>query len=259
MNDRLMDVKEVADYLKFSTKKVYQLIKKREIPFKKIVGQYRFVKAEIDRWIISENSYRIEEKEEEYLSKNDIKVLLQKARNINDKLKKHLFIIAILTSELKKEKLKPVVVGGFALEFYTTGGYNTGDIDLVFPDNKLLGRVLEKMGFIKIGRHWINKELDIYIEVPGSKLTRGEIEHLVEVEIDGLPVYMIGVEDLIIDRLNAYVYWKSLDEENWIKEMMIINFDKLDWKYLKERSKKEGTDAVLKKFKKESINEKNKL
>ncbi|MEK6773490.1 MAG: helix-turn-helix domain-containing protein [Bdellovibrionota bacterium] len=45
---------EIAKLLKFSTKKVYRLISNCEIPFKKIGGQYRFVKIDIERWLKGE-------------------------------------------------------------------------------------------------------------------------------------------------------------------------------------------------------------
>ena len=255
-----MDVKEVAQYLRFSTKKLYQLIKSRQIPFKKIGGQYRFAKAEIDKWIlVSPPAAGIREDAGEYPPSSDMKTLLERARSIQDKLKRYLYIMAVLTAELKKEKLRPVVVGGFALEFYTLGGYNTGDIDLVFSDNKILDCALKKMGFIKKGRHWISRELDVYIEAPGSGLTRGELDHMFEVDIDGMPVYIIGVEDLIIDRLNAFVHWKSTEEENWIKELIVNNFEKLDWEYLKKCSFAEKTSDALEKLLRDTKNEKNKL
>ncbi len=46
-----MDVKEVAEYLGFSTTKVYRMLTAREIPNVKVGGQYRFPKAVIDDWL----------------------------------------------------------------------------------------------------------------------------------------------------------------------------------------------------------------
>ncbi|MCB4790528.1 MAG: helix-turn-helix domain-containing protein [Elusimicrobia bacterium] len=254
MNTEILDVKEIAKYLKFSTKKVYKLLKNNEIPFKKIGGQYRFVKSEIDRWISQYLTAPQNQSNNSTLSEQtDIQKLLLKAGKIKDKLKKHLFITAILTKELEKYELKPVIVGGFAVEFYTVGGYSTGDIDLVFSDNKLLDKVLKGFGFTREGRHWINKELDVYIEAPGSRLTKGESEHLLEIEIEGLKAYILGVEDLIIDRLNAYVHWNSTDEANWVKELILISYDKIDWDYINKRSKEEKTDLALSRLKAEII------
>jgi excisionase family DNA binding protein len=260
MNMEILDVKEIAKYLRISTKKVYQLIQDNEIPFKKIGGQYRFIQSQVNEWISkSKPNVKDREKKEVITAEVNLQQLLAKAKEIKDKLKKQLFVVAIFTNELAKYKLRPVVVGGFAVEFYTVGGYNTGDIDLVFPDNDLLDKILSKIGFEKKGRHWINKELDIYIEAPGSHLTAGELAHLAEIEIEGLKTYVIGVEDLIIDRLNALVHWKSTDEANWIKELMLISYDKIDWKYLTLRSKEERTYSTLSKLRKEIENAKDKL
>lgn len=48
-----------------------------------------------------------------------------------DSLKKSLGVLAVLTEALKPMGIKPILVGGRALEFYTLGGYATKDMDLV--------------------------------------------------------------------------------------------------------------------------------
>lgn len=179
------------------------------------------------------------------------KKILKKAEKITDPFKRQLYVIGILTKILEKYNVRPVVVGGFALEFYTTGGYNTGDIDLVFADHDLLSKIMDGLGFEKAGRHWISRELDVFIEAPGANLTKGEQRHLSRVEIDGLYVYLIGVEDLIIDRMNAYVHWKSKDDGYWVKELVSIHKGKLDRKYLNKRCKEEKTLEAFKKLEKD--------
>jgi hypothetical protein len=66
---------------------------------------------------------------------------LSKEENL---LKKSLKAVAILTELLKERGIKPILVGGRALEFYTLGGYATKDIDLVIN-----GREYAKEAFIK--------------------------------------------------------------------------------------------------------------
>jgi len=51
MEKSVMDVTEIAEYLGFSVRKIYTLIKTKQIPVSKIGGQYRFVKIVIDRWL----------------------------------------------------------------------------------------------------------------------------------------------------------------------------------------------------------------
>lgn len=52
--DFVMTPKEVAHFTKFSEKKIYRLCKSNEIPYKKIGGQYRFVRTDIERWLKGE-------------------------------------------------------------------------------------------------------------------------------------------------------------------------------------------------------------
>ena len=46
-----MNIAEVSEYLGFSQRKIYQLIKDGKIPVSKIGGQYRFIKDEIYLWL----------------------------------------------------------------------------------------------------------------------------------------------------------------------------------------------------------------
>jgi len=114
--------------------------------------------------------------------------LLNRVKDIRDELKRKIFFLGILTKALEKENIKPVVVGGLALEFYSTGGYATGDIDLIVPDVKILSRRLEGWGFQKEGRHWIHPELGLFIEAPGSALKGEEEKRLSIVEIEELRI-----------------------------------------------------------------------
>jgi len=59
-----------------------------------------------------------------------LKKRLQALEQEKDPLKKSLLFLGILTEAIKSEGIKPVLVGGRALEFYTLGGYATKDIDV---------------------------------------------------------------------------------------------------------------------------------
>ena len=73
--------------------------------------------------------------------------------------------------------------------------------------------------------------MDVAIEIPDDVLAGSE-EKITQVEIGGLNVYIIGVEDLIIDRVNAYVHWRSIDDGDWAKELMALYRQEIDWDYL---------------------------
>lgn len=169
-------------------------------------------------------------------------------KKMPDTLEKRFLFIGFLTKEMAKYNIKPVIIGGNAVEFYTAGGYTTSDIDIVCPDYKILGKILKSWGFRKEGRHWFNKKIDILIESPADVLN-GSKDNISEVEIKGYKVYVEGIEDIVIDRLNAYVHWRSLDDGNWARQMIILNKGRIDWNYLLKRAKKAKVIKALNKLK----------
>ena len=51
MAEKLMTIKEVADYLRVSRTRLYQLARAGEVPAKRVGHLWRFDKAEIDSWL----------------------------------------------------------------------------------------------------------------------------------------------------------------------------------------------------------------
>lgn len=47
-----MTIEEVADYLKLSRSKLYDMAQNGEIPCSKVAGRWRFFRAEIDDWML---------------------------------------------------------------------------------------------------------------------------------------------------------------------------------------------------------------
>ena len=78
--------------------------------------------------------------------------------------------MAIISREAKKYGIKPVIVGGAAVEFYTRDWYSTADIDIAIDKTKRkeFEKIMEKMKFRKSGRMWIREDLSLYIEVPAD-------------------------------------------------------------------------------------------
>lgn len=234
----LITVEEITEYLNFSKRTIYTMIKRGEIPYIKVGGQYRFNLKVIDNWLKQKSEVKL-------------RVSLESVKEETDPLTKRLLFMGLLTKELEPEKVRPIIVGGNALEFYTAGGYATGDIDVVAPSEPI-DKILRGWGFDKEGRHWVSDELGIVIEAPAFSLDNQEqYEKIYEIEIEGLRVYIIGIEDLIIDRLCAFVHWKSLDDKFWAKELIVLHMDELDWDYLKKRAKEEEVLNALLELKKE--------
>lgn len=177
----------------------------------------------------------------------------QTLEKIENPFKKRLYFVGILTKYLSYENIKPIVVGGHAVEFYTLGSYTTGDIDIISEGYEKIEQILKKWGFTKEGRLWILPEKDIEIDIVSSYPRGDDLSKISEVDIEKLKVYIIGIEDLIIDRLNAFVWWESKEDIQWVKLILKLHIKEIDKKYIEKRTKEEKTFDVWKKIENEKI------
>jgi hypothetical protein len=174
----------------------------------------------------------------------ELKKRLDRAGKLEDPLARRMLALAILTKCLDGTRITPILVGGGAVAFYTLGGYATEDIDVVMPSAPVVDSVMTDLGFVKSGRHWVRADIDIVFEAPASTL-HGDLGHVVEVAVDDLRACVVGVEDLIIDRLNAYVHWVSQEDGRWALRLIDIHGDTLDWDYLRRRAADEQVADAL--------------
>ena len=162
--------------------------------------------------------------------------ILQIIKETESPLKRHLLMVALISRILEERgKEAPIVIGGCALSYYSREVYFTADIDLAYADCEALDILLKEMGFRKEGRYWISDELEMALEVPTSSLV-GENAPVEIVEFDeGLTCKILGIEDLIIDRLNACKHWKSQIDCEMVELLIRRYKNELEWDYLEKR------------------------
>ncbi len=162
--------------------------------------------------------------------------LLKKAKNMPRGYKKVLYVMSIVNKELKKQKLTSVIIGGAAVEFYTRNWYATLDIDLAIDEtySKKTDSVFKKLGFKKEGRAWIREDIDIEIETP-AKIETLNKDKILNIKTENGSVNIIGIEDLIVDRIAAAKHWKSEQDKVQAIEIGSLHFDKIDWDYIREK------------------------
>jgi len=176
----------------------------------------------------------------------DTKKIINLIKKTESPLKRQLLAVGLISKLLEERgKSAPLIIGGLALSYYTREVYFTADIDLAYSDREALDEALKDIGFKKKGRYWVNEDLDLAVEAPAGVLT-GEDSPVEVVELEpGLECRIIGLEDLIIDRLNACKHWKSrVDCE--MAELLISKYrEDLEWSYLKRRAKRPENDVFL--------------
>lgn len=100
----------------------------------------------------------------------------------------------------------PVLVGGAAVELYTAGAYTTGDLDFAGEVTPRVARRLREAGFDKEGRSWRLGD-DVFLELPSSSLDPGA--RAMRLVVGDRSVLVLGVEELLLDRLAAWKHWGS--------------------------------------------------
>jgi len=170
---------------------------------------------------------------------------------------KKIEIIAVITTAVEEQLgIRPVIVGGQAVEFYTAGGYSTMDIDLICETSTdKIDSILTRLGFARENKYWIltSEDTEIALEIPSGPLA-GDSSKITRVNTPGgHRAYVISVEDILIDRLNACVHWNEAWQEEWIIGIIVLNYTEIDWEYLTKRAKREKVADVLRKMKLKAV------
>ena len=169
--------------------------------------------------------------------------LQERLGNERDPRKRRLIALGLLTKALAPHGIEPILVGGGAMEFYTAGGYTTSDVDLALPTGSEVDAAFADMGFTKEGRYWIREDLDLLFEAPAPAGLPGEDAPRTDIEIEGLRIVVIGIEDLLLDRVRGWVHWQSSEDERWARRLAVLYADRIDWQYLRDRTEQVADEA----------------
>ncbi|WP_058306172.1 DUF6036 family nucleotidyltransferase [Gracilibacillus massiliensis] len=157
------------------------------------------------------------------------------------KFERQLEFASMITEYMKNKNIHPIIVGGLAVEIYTRNDYQTHDIDFVSDGWAQFDQLLSELDFIRVEREWYNTELEIAIEVP-SNFLEGNEDLVTELELpNNKKLYVIGVEDIIIHRLEAIAfsttYPKEDEDYEWAYRMYLIHKENIDYNYFESQAK----------------------
>jgi hypothetical protein len=148
----------------------------------------------------------------------------------------------------------PVLVGGAAVEYYTHGGINTGDLDIVVSNAEAFAQAITAVGFRhedrpgRLERGFYHPDLPIGVEVVSGLLFDGRADRtrLGIVLVEGNEVIFPPIEDLIADRLAQHEASLRQDQEMLVQARLLYELaEGLDQDYLLRRVHEEGGDPAL--------------
>jgi hypothetical protein len=164
-----------------------------------------------------------------------------------------------VATELAKNDVDVILVGGAVVSIYTEGAYVSGDLDFVvneFTRNKL-NEVLSNLGFTQKTRHYTHPDCKhLYLEFASFPASIGDDTNIkpASVDVNGIKIKIFTPTDCVRDRLASYIHFKAndcLDQAAMVAQKHNINYKKVkDW------CVKEGTpsafDDLMEKIKKDN-------
>jgi hypothetical protein len=131
-----------------------------------------------------------------------------------------------IATELAKNDVDVILVGGAVVSIYSEGAYKSGDLDFVLNDfsRVVLDKVLSDLGFKKSGRFYKNPECKhLYLEFAPFPASIGEDYNIVseEIENEDQIIKIFSPTDCVRDRLAGYMYFKS--RENFDQAILVAN------------------------------------
>lgn len=119
------------------------------------------------------------------------------------------------------------------------------DIDMVGAIDAGDRAALDRLGFTRDGRHWVigSDDEEIAIEVPAERLYGEDTPELVEVQ--GVVVRIISVNDLMMDRLIQATDGTSVTWDEALA-LAVAARDRVDWTEIESRCRTaRGEDVFL--------------
>jgi len=167
----------------------------------------------------------------------------------DDPTERKIRFMALLTSSLPKERRRPVLAGGSAIEVYLDGTLRTGDMDIVY-NMKALERVLKAWRFSLGGglRAWANDELGLAVDMVGEDYS-GSYERVTTITTGYGPATIMGIEDLIVKRLASSKFWNVPTDLEQAFLLAKAHDNNIDWNYVQDESQKADAQDYLAKLK----------
>lgn len=144
----------------------------------------------------------------------------------------------------------PVLVGGGAVEMFSSSAIATGDFDIATAWQEVFEAVLRDLGFVKPSgpgkatRGWIHPDLMLGFEVVSRTLLGGLADrdrvYLIDLGEDGIAA-IISVEDIIADRMGQFASRTAPDMLGQAARLLVLHSD-VDRAYLDRRVREETTD-----------------
>ncbi len=152
-------------------------------------------------------------------------------------------VAAFVHSHLREQGVDVVLSGGASVSFYSGNKYVSKDVDLInvrLVKRQRIRSVMDELGFLERGRHFVHPDSDFIVEFPDGPLSVGEepVRRIDEIKLSTGNLRVISPTDCVKDRLAAFYFWG--DQQCLMQAVMVTADNKIDFNELERWSKAEG-------------------
>lgn len=153
-------------------------------------------------------------------------------------------LAAYVQSSLRDNHIEVVLSGGAVVVIYKVRGnmsrWTLTSYNARFAEFRDIEQTMERLGFTRIGRHFVHPATQYYVEFPPGPLTVGErkIAALSELHLDTGILRLLSPTDCVLDRLAHYYHWG--DRQALTQAELVASRHQVDLDEVIEWSRSEG-------------------
>lgn len=160
-------------------------------------------------------------------------------------------VAAVVSDALTRAGITAVLSGGAVVQIYTSGMYESKDLDFVASaGNRDLERVLKTLDFTRIGgsRHFVHPSCQFTLEFPTWPLAVGNkvLKKWGERAVGALRIQILTPTQCAMDRLAAFYHWS--DRQALDQAVLVATQQTVDLGEIERWSIREGRVAEFREF-----------
>ena len=161
-------------------------------------------------------------------------------------------LAAFVQTHLRRRGIDVVLSGGACVSIYSSNKYVSLDLDLIntrFAPRRQIRKVMQEIGFIERGRHFIHPDTEFTVEFPTGPLSIGgePVMKVDTIELTTGLLIIISPTDCVKDRLAGYYHWNDL--QCLEQALLVAKSQHIDLKEVERWSEVEGKSAAFRRIK----------
>lgn len=144
-------------------------------------------------------------------------------------------VAAVVSDALTSAGITAVLSGGAAVQIYTSGLYESRDLDFISPaSQRQLEQVLKRLGYSRqAGRHFVHQACPYTLEFPAWPLAVGKdlVRAWGERTVGALRIQILTPTQCVMDRLAAFYHWRDrqgLDQAVLVAREQVVDLDEIE-------------------------------